>query len=85
MVLQSKIDAENLVEILNIIEKHGYPRVEDVGYELANVVWLVLHHQSDLSLRDRYEKLIEENCSSGQVKAFKWRSEEIRLALPVKE
>jgi hypothetical protein len=62
-----------------ILNEYGYPKKEMVGYDLASTVWLVLHHQSDIMVRDKYQRIIEANGSEGQIKTYAWRSEEIRL------
>jgi hypothetical protein len=78
-IKQNIIDSINLIKVEAILVKYGYPNIERVGYDLANTVWLVLHHQSDLKVRDKYQKLIEENASEGQIASYNWRSEDIRL------
>ncbi len=75
------VDSINLMKIEAIFKKYGYPQKELVGYELTGVPWLVLHHQSDLKIRDKYQKLIEENVSAGMLKTYNWRSNNIREEL----
>jgi len=76
---QNKIDSVNLGKVDLILTRYGYPKKEKVGYDLASTVWLVLHHQSDLKTRDKYQKWIDQNASEGQIKAYHWRSEDLRL------
>jgi hypothetical protein len=76
---QKTIDSINLNKVEIILGKYGYPNKERVGYGLANTVWLVLHHQSDIRVRDKYQEVIEASCGEGQIKAYNWRSEDIRL------
>ena len=78
-IKQNKLDSINLIKVEAILVKYGYPKIEKVGYDLANTVWLVLHHQSDIKVRDKYQKLIAENASEGQITSYNWRSEDIRL------
>lgn len=72
-------DSINLLKVDEILNEYGYPKKETVGYNLASTVWLVLHHQSDIKVRDKYQSIIEANASEGQIKTYNWRSEEIRL------
>lgn len=72
-------DSMNLVKVAAILSEYGYPKKEKVGYELASTVWLVLHHQGDIKVRDKYQPIIEANASPGQIKAYTRRSEAIRL------
>ncbi len=72
-------DSINLMKVGAILDEYGYPKKETVGYHLASTVWLVLHHQSDIKVRDKYQRIVEANASEGQIKSYKWRSEEIRL------
>jgi len=76
---QNVKDSINLIKVETILINYGYPNKERVGYDLANTVWLVLHHQSDINVRDKYQKLIEANASEGQIAYYNWRSEDIRL------
>jgi len=72
-------DSINLMKVGAILDEYGYPKKEIVGYDLASTVWLVLHHQSDIKVRDKYQSIIEANASEGQIKTYNWRSEDIRL------
>jgi len=72
------LDSINLIKIEKLLSEKGYPTKEKVGYDKLIVPWLVLHHQSDLSVRNKYQKLVEENCGKGLIKTYKWRSENIR-------
>jgi hypothetical protein len=76
---QKTMDSINLNKVEMILGKYGYPNKERVGYDMANTVWLVLHHQSDIRVRDKYQKVIEASCGEGQIKAYHWRSEDMRL------
>ena len=77
--IQDRLDSINLIRVDHILNAYGYPRPEKVGYDLANTVWLVLHHQPDISVRDKYQEIIEDNAGEGQIKAYNWRSADIRL------
>ena len=74
-----KLDSINLSKIEFIFKEYGYPKADQVGYELISVPWLVLHHQSDIDVRDKYQKIIEENVGDGLLKTYNWRSNNIRL------
>lgn len=77
--IQSIIDSINLYKIEKIINQFGYPNKTMVGYDLVIVPWLVIHHQSNIEIRDKYQELLEANTSTGLKEAFNWRSENIRL------
>jgi len=74
-----RLDSINLVKIEDIIAKHGWPQIEQVGYDHNLTTWLVLHHQSDLQIRDKYQSIVEDNCGAGLVEAYNWRTANLRL------
>jgi len=74
-----KVDSINLIKVESILKKYGYPTKEMVGYELVTAPWYVLHHQSDLTVRDKYESMIAENLGGGLLKTYRWRSDLLRL------
>jgi len=71
-------DSLNLIEVDQIIQEYGYPSRKIVG-DLSTVVWLVLHHQGDIKIRDKYQALIKANTSQGLSRTYLGRSENIRL------
>ena len=71
-------DSVNLVKVVSILREHGWPGPESIGYGTGQILWLVLHHQVDLSVREKYESLVAENMGDGAVEAYRWRSQNIR-------
>lgn len=49
-------DEENLLKIQSYLATHGYPNWLEVGYEAAQTPWLVIHHSTDVALRNSYFK-----------------------------
>lgn len=72
--LQSRLDSINLLRIDTVLTHHGYPGTHQVGHELVDVVWLVLHHQVDISVRKKYLKEIEIHLSEGQLEVYNQRT-----------
>ncbi len=72
-------DSVNLSKIELVLQEFGYPKVQEVGYEHARTVWLVLHHQRDLKVREKYLPLIEAHAAKGLITTFKLRTAQLRL------
>lgn len=72
------VDSVNLVKIVYILREHGWPVPESIGYGTGQTLWLVLHHQVDLGVRDKYESLVAENMGDGALEVYRWRSQNIR-------
>ena len=74
-----RIDAINLAKVDQILKEHGYPTKEKVGHDLSGTIWLVLHHQGDLTIRKQYRPyLAEANYGLG---GYDKRTEDIELSL----
>jgi hypothetical protein len=81
---QHVLDSINLVKVEKIINDHGYLGKEKIGYNHANTISLVLHHQSNYELRMKYLPVLEKafkdgKISQGWLDTYKWRNENIRL------
>jgi len=72
--LQSRLDSINLIRVDSVLTHHGYPGTHQVGYDLDNVVWLVLHHQGDIRVRKQYLERIEMHLSEGQLEMYNKRT-----------
>lgn len=72
------VDSVNLVKVVDILREHGCPGPESIGYGTGQTLWLVLHHQVDLGVRDKYESLVAENMGDGALEVYRWRSQNIR-------
>lgn len=57
--LQNKLDSLNLIKVDSILNAKGYPTSASVGNELSDVVFIVLHHQSNAEIRKKYRPIIE--------------------------
>jgi hypothetical protein len=80
---QKRLDSINLVKIARILE-NGYPSRALVGYEHFKTPWLILHHQGDPEIRDRFRPVLEQAVADGilgegMLEAFKMRDEHIRM------
>lgn len=76
---QATLDSINLLKVEAILNKFGYPNVHQVSYEYNDVIWLVLQHQKNSEVRDKYYPILEEankngNLSDGLLHAYKMRS-----------
>lgn len=80
---QHYLDSINLVKVDSILT-HGYPSKYEVGYDNLSTIWLVLQHQSDYDLRQKYLPILrlaveEGKLSRGLLKTFEKRDELMRL------
>lgn len=57
---QNHLDSINLKKVEQIISERSYPSYKEVGLELYNTVFLVLHHQGDNKIRKKYLPYLEE-------------------------
>jgi hypothetical protein len=57
---QNYLDSINLKKVEQIISERSYPSYREVGLELNNTVFLVLHHQGDNAIRKKYLPYLEE-------------------------
>lgn len=67
-----------MIKVEHIIERYGWPDKTMIGYGTGQIIWLVLHHQNDLNIRDEYEPLVVNNMGDGAIEAYQWRSENLR-------
>ena len=56
---------ENLIQLEQLIDKYGWPKLSTVGEEAAYAAGNVVNH-SDLAIRQRYLPLLEETCEAGE-------------------
>jgi hypothetical protein len=64
----SRIDADNLRALEQIIAKHGWPRSQDVGAEASDVAWLILQH-SPSEIQEKYFPLLQAAVTTGSIRA----------------
>lgn len=65
-ILQKRNDSLNLAKIDRLIA-NGYPQIEQVGYELTLVPWLVLHHQAEIDTRLKYQDVLQAAADRGEL------------------
>ncbi len=70
-------DTKNLKEIMKIVDEHGYPSEQLVGYDISGIVFQVLNLQKNVSLRDKYATLIRDNVNSAMMSFYDSRSKEL--------
>lgn len=80
---QHYLDSINLLKVDSILIT-GYPSKYEVGYENVSTIWLVLHHQADYKIRQKYlpilKKAVEEGkLGKGLLQTYQWRDERIKL------
>lgn len=80
---QNELYSINLMKVERMLRK-GFPAKEKVGYEGLSTIWLVLHHQGDSQIRQKYLPILKQavkegNLRKGALETYKWRSELIEL------
>lgn len=63
--LQEALDAENLAKVEEIIRSRPYPSYKEVGINLDIVVFLVVHHQSDVAVKKKHLPYFEAAVANG--------------------
>jgi hypothetical protein len=76
--LQNKLDSSNLIRVDSILTNHGYPRPQEVGFDLSMTIFLVLHHQSNIAVREKYLPIIRDKLSENQIELFVNRTQTIK-------
>jgi hypothetical protein len=77
LVMRNKIDSLNLVRVDSILTYVGYPTREKVGHDYTDVVALIVHHQSDPTVRQAYLDRIRPYLSLERVELIENRTQEI--------
>lgn len=75
---QDRLDSLNLQRVDRFLREHGYPSPSQVGYELKDAIFLVLHHQRDTRIRDRYFRVVSDYLPEGQRQLFTRRTASLR-------
>ncbi|MFK7932952.1 MAG: DUF6624 domain-containing protein [Saprospiraceae bacterium] len=58
-------DSINEMEVINIIEKHGWLGKSEVGSKANNALWLVIQH-APLATQEKYIPLLRESVANGE-------------------
>jgi tetratricopeptide (TPR) repeat protein len=66
--LQDAIDSANLIKVIDIFDKYGYPGDSLVGSDCSDIAWLVIQH-AGLEYQEKYLPLIKE---AGDRKQLSW-------------
>ncbi|MBU2922427.1 hypothetical protein KO504_13845 [Winogradskyella psychrotolerans] len=66
--INPKIDKENLITVVSLIEKCGMPTLEVVSDVQMSAVWVVFQH-GDNANRKKYLPLLEKSAKNGDLKA----------------
>lgn len=75
--LQIQKDSINLLRVDSILNTYGYPTKKTVGDDYAQVIVIVIHHQKDLSIRQKYLDRIRRHLSKEQIELIEKRTQEI--------
>lgn len=73
-------DSINLIKIEEILSIYGHPTVQEVGSKLFRVPWLVLHHQSDIATRIKFDSILREAVGDEMMKGYRMRTQELKLS-----
>ncbi len=61
---------------MKIVDAHGYPTEQLVGYDISGVVFEVLNLQKDVALRNKYASLIRDKVNGAMMTLYDRRSKE---------
>ena len=61
----SEMDSIDLIKVIFIIEKKGWPGINIVGEDANQAVWLVIQH-ADLKTQEKYLPLLKESVSKNE-------------------
>ena len=76
--MQKQLDSINLIRIDSILNFHGYPTVQEVGHDLFKTIWLVLQHQENVEIRNKYLEYLDGKLSDGELQIFLQRTEHLK-------
>ncbi|MBU2929724.1 MULTISPECIES: DUF6624 domain-containing protein [Flavobacteriaceae] len=65
--IDPKIDRDNLVKVVSIIEKCGMPSLENVSTEQMSTIWLVFQHADNFH-RKKYLPQLKESAENGNIR-----------------
>lgn len=66
MTQQETLDRINIRKMDSILIK-GFPTVEQIGFDHAQTIWLVLHHEGRLKRRKHYQKILGKAYNDGLI------------------
>jgi hypothetical protein len=75
-----KADSINVLKIIEIIEKYGWPGVDLVGVKGSTTVWLVIQH-ADIEVQEKYLPMMREAVKNGKARASELAYLEDRILL----
>jgi len=65
--IDPKIDRENLIKVVSLIEKCGMPNLDNVEPEQMSTIWLVFQH-SDNYHRKKYLPILKKSAENGDIR-----------------
>ena len=76
---QCSQDEVNLVKIESYLNKFGYPNIINLGEEAATAPWIVIHHTTDVDVRNRnfkklYQAYLNDNIDDTQLAFYLGRT-----------
>lgn len=57
----SALDTENTKFLKSLVERFGWPKISDVGEDVALAAWLIAQHSPDLEFMNHCLELMQEN------------------------
>lgn len=64
--IDAKIDRQNLIKVISLIEKCGMPTTKQISAKQMNTIWLVLQH-ADNENRKKYFKILKKSAKNGDL------------------
>jgi hypothetical protein len=61
-----EIDRQNLIKVINLIEKCGMPTTKEISKKQMNAIWLVFQH-ADNTNRKKYFPLLKKSAENGDL------------------
>jgi len=77
---QSKLDNENLLDIIIMAEEGDLPSRTEVG-DLSYIPWLVLHHSLDIKIKEKFLPLFEQQVKKGDLSKSNLKTYKHRINL----
>ena len=77
--IQLLFDSLNLLRVDTILSNYDFPNKYKVGHDYADIVPLIIHHQSDPIIRKNYLKKIRQFISLEKVEMIERRTNSIML------
>ncbi len=73
-------DSVNVLTVTQILDTHGWPRMQEVGTEATHAVFMVIQH-ADISVQEKYLPMVRNAVKAGDVRASSLALLEDRIAV----